>query len=291
MTTARQIEALVSAHYLGDQDRFRITVLQIAAGLKGSESTKKALASWANREQVLVPLGAKDFVTPLPHVDFEQLILGGPLRSALLELVAEYRCRAGFRAVGLPVRQRLLFHGPSGCGKTATAAALAPLFRLVGYEAQLTALVDSHMGATSAQLAKLFPVLSAGALLVVHEIDSIGSERGGIVDSANKERNSIVNTLLTLLDGTEGGMFIATTNRPDMLDPAFRQRFDAELAFPEPGEASTEQLIALLAARYGLAGSVCLGPEERTSYRSITKAVERAARAALLPKLFAELPP
>ena len=80
------------------------------------------------------------------------------------------------------------------------------------------------------------------------EIDSIASRRGSIGDSGVGER--MVNQLLTELDGIEelkGVVFIAATNRPDLIDPALLRpgRIDKILAVPAPDLEARKSILKI----------------------------------------------
>jgi len=187
-------------------------------------------------------------------------------------------------AKDLEPRTRLLFHGPSGNGKTSCAAALATSLGKAAYVVSLSALVQSYMGTTGANITKLFKLLHAGHCVVLDEVDAVGGARGGH-DAADRERALTVNVLLTELDACQGGLLIATTNRPDILDGALLRRFDERVEFPAPTRAQLHELASRLRMRFGLPGPAMSWGPEITSYDAVTKAIKRAARAAALFEL------
>ncbi|TYK10390.1 ATP-dependent zinc metalloprotease FTSH 5 [Cucumis melo var. makuwa] len=80
----------------------------------------------------------------------------------------------------------------------------------------------------------------APSVVFIDELDSVGRERGLIKGSGGQERDATLNQLLVCLDGFEGRgevITIASTNRPDILDPALVRpgRFDRKIYIPKPG--------------------------------------------------------
>lgn len=225
---------------------------------------------------------ARALVAPLPVVCIDDMILSDSARAQLDRIMRELKHRAGLLARGIPPRSRLLFYGPPGNGKSATAAAIAATVDVNGYVAKLDELIAPHLGETGERLGKLFTVLEGGSLLVVDEIDSMGTSRIGGNTSAAKEQNSIVNVLLTLMDRVGTGILVATTNRRDLLDPALRRRFDIELEFTGPDEEGATALATRLCAKYGIPTRI---PATRESYDAIAKAVLDDAREIALADL------
>lgn len=93
------------------------------------------------------------------------------------------------------------------------------------------------------------------------EIDSIATRRGMSFDSGVTER--MVNQLLTELDGVEelkGVVFIAATNRPDLIDPALLRpgRIDKIIKVPAPDLASRKAIFGIHSKGVPLAKNVSI---------------------------------
>ncbi len=93
------------------------------------------------------------------------------------------------------------------------------------------------------------------------EIDSVAARRGVSGDSGVSER--MVNQLLTELDGIEelkGVVFIAATNRPDLIDPALMRpgRIDKVVKVPAPDIASRTSILSIHLKGVPLAKNVSL---------------------------------
>ncbi len=86
----------------------------------------------------------------------------------------------------------------------------------------------------------------APVVVFFDEIDAIATTRGGVGDSGVSDR--VVNQLLTELDGIEelkDVIFIAATNRPDLIDPALLRpgRIDKIISVSAPDEKTRESII------------------------------------------------
>ena len=125
----------------------------------------------------------------------------------------------------------IILAGPPGTGKTLLARAVAGE---CGAHIEIVsgpALLSKWVGETEAALRAVFDRARslAPAVILFDELDSIAPSRSD--DSALPHHVSVVGQLLVLLDGLEARgqiSVLATTNRPEHLDPALRRpgRFD-----------------------------------------------------------------
>ncbi|KAK1360521.1 hypothetical protein POM88_044995 [Heracleum sosnowskyi] len=92
-------------------------------------------------------------------------------------------------------------------------------------------------------------------------LDAVGRERGLIKGSGGQERDANLNQLLVSLDGFEGRgnvITIASTNRPDILDPALVRpgRFDRKIFIPKPGLIGRVEILKVHARKKPMAVDV-----------------------------------
>lgn len=283
--TAREVELLIHEHYNRNEPLFLARAQALASRMPPDQRdavlrhAQYRYGQYRHGLQVLPPStqGLVHVVTPTALAD---LVLELETVETLHTVAREYRARTHLASRQLRPRNRLIFAGPPGNGKTSAAAALGTLVGAQTYVANLSQLIEQYMGASAKNLHHLFAVLSAGHILVLDEIDAVGSHRTSAIEGAGREYNLVVSTLLTLLDQEPNGMLIATTNRLDMLDTALCRRFDETLTFPGPTPEQAQALQAKLAQRYG----VDMPGEwtEPESFDAVTKAVLRAAREAAL---------
>ena len=174
---------------------------------------------------------------------FEELVLDKRTRESLNQVLAEVRGWDILEAHGLPPTRRVLFCGPSGCGKTSSAEAVAAELALPLLYVRFDSVVSSLLGATAANLRKVFDYASRGNWVIFFdEFDAIGRSRDDATEHGEIKR--LVNTFLQLLDGFTGrSLVIAATNFEQALDPAIWRRFDDILRFERPNANDLERLI------------------------------------------------
>lgn len=121
---------------------------------------------------------------------------------------------------------RLCLYGPPGTGKTAYGHYLAEQLERPLHIKKASDLLSMFVGGTEANLASAFRDASSdNAILLIDEVDSFISDRSNAVRSWEV---TAINEMLTQMEAYEG-LFIATTNRMDGLDPAALRRFDLKV--------------------------------------------------------------
>lgn len=158
------------------------------------------------------------------------------------------------------VQRAVLFFGEPGTGKSFLAQAMAGSAGITlvrGGLAQWQA--AGHLGLMLAAMRRTFAEARAAApaILVIDEIDAVGSRAGG--DGHNENyRRQVINALLEELDGLAcmpGVLVVGTCNHPATLDAAVLRpgRFDSKIEVPPPGRRAIARMLRDGIATTGLA--------------------------------------
>ena len=168
-----------------------------------------------------------------------------------------------FAKMGIKPPRGVLLYGPPGCGKTAIAKAIATESEANFISIKGPQLISMWVGESEKGIRKVFQRARQVSPVVVFfdEIDSVAARRGVTTDAGVNER--MVNQLLTELDGIEelkGVVFVAATNRPDLIDPALLRpgRIDKILKVNAPEESARLAILKIHTKGVPLAKNVSL---------------------------------
>ncbi|MEX1279739.1 MAG: ATP-dependent zinc metalloprotease FtsH [Acidimicrobiia bacterium] len=193
---------------------------------------------------------AKQIGKDHPKVTFDDV---AGLDEAIEELteIKEFLANpAKFKAIGAKIPKGVLLYGPPGTGKTLLARAVAgeagvPFFSISGSD-----FVEMFVGVGASRVRDLFEQAKAQApaIVFIDEIDAVGRHRGAGLGGGHDEREQTLNQLLVELDGFEmnsGVIVMASTNRPDILDPALLRpgRFDRQIVVDRPDLNGRTQIL------------------------------------------------
>ncbi|MEM9083768.1 MAG: ATP-dependent zinc metalloprotease FtsH [Planctomycetota bacterium] len=172
-----------------------------------------------------------------------------------------------FMRLGGRIPRGVLLTGPPGCGKTLLAKAIAgeadvPFFSISGSD-----FVEMFVGVGASRVRDLFKQAreNSPCIIFLDEIDAVGRRRGGGYSSGggHDEREQTLNAILVEMDGfesTEQIIVIASTNRPDVLDPALTRpgRFDRQIGVQLPDVKGRYEILKVHAKKVKLAADVDL---------------------------------
>lgn len=171
----------------------------------------------------------------------------------LLQATASMNDEAKIHKIESIIPRGLIFHGPPGTGKTLFAKGIAEALNAAIYIVNGPELKSKWVGEGEANVRRLFARARATApsVIVFDELDSIASARsGGASDGASQAAHSMVNQLLTEMDGfrkEQMVLVIGTTNFVDSLDPAFLRpgRFEFQIEIPYPEWEDRKAILSL----------------------------------------------
>ncbi|KAI3759702.1 hypothetical protein L6452_07712 [Arctium lappa] len=187
----------------------------------------------------------------------------GKIRVELEEIVKFFTHGEIYRRRGVKIPGGILLCGPPGVGKTLLAKAVAGEAGVNFFSISASQFVEIYVGVGASRVRALYQEArdSAPSVVFIDELDAVGRERGLIKGSGGQERDATLNQLLVCLDGFEGRgnvITIASTNRPDILDPALVRpgRFDRKIFIPKPGLIGRVEILKVHARKKPMAEDV-----------------------------------
>ncbi len=184
---------------------------------------------------------ARMFIGNKPATTFDDVAGVDEAKQELAEVVEFLKYPEKFSTLGARIPRGVLLVGPPGTGKTMLARAVAgeagvPFFSISGSE-----FVEMFVGVGASRVRDLFDQAKRNApcIVFIDEIDAVGRQRGAGLGGSHDEREQTLNQILVEMDGFDTGtnvIVLASTNRPDVLDPALLRpgRFDRQVVLDRP---------------------------------------------------------
>jgi len=193
---------------------------------------------------------AKQVSKDAPKVTFSDVAGADEAVEELQEIKEFLAHPQKFRAMGAKIPKGVLLYGPPGTGKTLLARAVAGEASVPFYSISGSDFVEMFVGVGASRVRDLFEQAkqNAPSIVFIDEIDAVGRHRGAGLGGGHDEREQTLNQLLVELDGFDtksGVIVIASTNRPDILDPALLRpgRFDRQVVIDRPDIRGREQIL------------------------------------------------
>ena len=212
------------------------TFRQMQAGGNKALSFGKSKAKLLNNQQ--------------KRVTFKDVAGVEEAKEELQEIIEFLKDPQKFQKLGGKIPKGVLMVGPPGTGKTLLAKAVAgeanvPFFSISGSD-----FVEMFVGVGASRVRDLFDQgkKNAPCIIFIDEIDAVGRHRGAGLGGGHDEREQTLNQLLVEMDGfesNEGVILMASTNRPDVLDPALLRpgRFDRRVVVGRPDVKGREGIL------------------------------------------------
>jgi cell division protease FtsH len=224
-----------------------------------------------------------------PQVTFQDVAGADQAKLELQEIIEFLKEPAKFVKLGARIPRGVLMAGLPGTGKTLLAKAVAgeagvPFFSISGSE-----FVEMFVGVGAARVRDLFKraKAQAPAVVFVDEIDAIGRQRGAGLGGGNDEREQTLNQILVEMDGFNTDLnviVIASTNRPDILDPALLRpgRFDRKVILDRPDRHGREAILEVHTRGKPLAADISISDLARLTPGFVGADLENLANEAAI---------
>ena len=184
-------------------------------------------------------------------------------RADLQDIIGFLKNPGRFKKMGAKCPAGVLLVGPPGTGKTLLARAVAGEAGVPVIVASGSEFGEMYVGVGARRVRDLASKARAHGrcIIFIDEFDSIGGKRGR--PNRTSEEDLTLNQLLVEMDGmagSEGIVWMAATNREDMLDPAVRRpgRFDRVVEVGMPTIGDRLEILKVHAAKRPLAPDVDL---------------------------------
>jgi len=184
------------------------------------------------------------------RVTFKDVAGVDEAKEELQEIIEFLKDPQKFQRLGGRIPKGVLMVGPPGTGKTLLAKAVAgeanvPFFSISGSD-----FVEMFVGVGASRVRDLFEQgkKNAPCIIFIDELDAVGRHRGAGLGGGHDEREQTLNQLLVEMDGfdsNDGVILMASTNRPDVLDPALLRpgRFDRRVVVGRPDVKGREEIL------------------------------------------------
>lgn len=193
-----------------------------------------------NALREIEPSAIREVFTEIPEIGFSEIGGLDSIKKILAETVKDplYHPEVYARANTRPAKG-ILLTGEPGTGKTLIAKAIAREAEVNFIAISGPELLSKYIGESERGVREVFKKArqAAPCILLFDEIETLVPERGRATGDQVSER--VVAQFLTELDGIEelkGVMVLASSNRPDLIDPAILRpgRFDFVIEVPKP---------------------------------------------------------
>jgi cell division protease FtsH len=198
-------------------------------------------------------------------ITFKDVAGADEAKQELTEVVDFLRQPVKYHLLGAHVPHGVLLVGPPGTGKTLMARAIAGEAGVPFFSISASEFVEMFVGVGASRVRDLFNQAKATspAIVYIDELDAVGRRRGAGVGNVNDEREQTLNQLLVEMDGFDEHheiIVLASTNRPDVLDPAILRpgRFDRQITVGLPDRKGREGILRIHTRELRLAQDVDL---------------------------------
>lgn len=185
---------------------------------------------------------------PLPSISLDDVGgIGEEMKEEILQTLSTLKEAERAIKMGIKPPKGILLYGPPGTGKTLLAQAIARELNAAFFSASGSAFNELFVGVGASRVRSLFQTArkQGPAVIFIDEVDALAGRRKA---HGGEEAEKTLTELLVQLDGghsNDGILFIAATNRKDMLDEAFLRpgRIDFTFHVPLPDTKGRREII------------------------------------------------
>jgi cell division protease FtsH len=197
----------------------------------------------------------------LPQISLKDVGgLGDEMKEEILQTLTTLKEPERAIKLGIKPPKGILLYGPPGTGKTLLAQAIARELNASFFTASGSAFNEMFIGVGASRVRSLFKAArkQSPAVIFIDEVDALAAKRKA---HGGEEAEKTLTELLVQLDGghsNDGILFIAATNRKDLLDEAFLRpgRIDFSFQVPLPDTKGRREIIAIHAKGKSFASDV-----------------------------------
>jgi transitional endoplasmic reticulum ATPase len=199
--------------------------------------------------KLIEPSALREVMIEIPKVKWVDIGGLNEVKSELIEAVDwPLKYNDVFKRTGIRPPSGILLFGPPGCGKTLLAKAIANESQANFITIRGPEIFSKWVGESEKAIREVFRKarMAAPAIIYFDEIDAIAPRRG--ISEGTRVYESVVNQLLAEMDGIQdmaGVVVIASTNRPDIIDPGLLRpgRFDRLILVPSPDKDARKKIL------------------------------------------------
>ncbi|MEX0279718.1 MAG: AAA family ATPase [Arenibacterium sp.] len=272
---------VIASEHAGGREEAQAILAAIAKALNARSVYRGKALSFETERSYMGGLGALR-VHSLPRLTLEDIILPKSTLETLDRTVFQFiETREKLKEKGFSTKRGLLLYGPPGTGKTHYIRYV--LSHMTGHTSLLV---------TAEQVAFFNEVMGIAralqpSVVVIEDADLLAGTREDRDDCSQLLLNSLLNHMDGLTDDAEI-MFILTTNRPETLEEAVRDRpgrIDQAVEIPLPDANCRERLLDLYRADMTLEPGVadeCVKRSEGASAAFIREIARRMGQFAIV---------
>ena len=229
----------------------------------------KLIVSKENFEEALKitePSAMREVLLEIPNTHWKDVGGLNDVKQKLIEAVEWPIVHPEiFKKHGITPPHGILLYGPPGTGKTLLAKAVATESEANFIAIRGPELLSKWVGESEKAVREVFRKAkqASPSIIFLDELDAIAPRRG-VFSGGSHVTESVVNQILSLMDGLENlrdVVVLGASNRPDMIDPALLRpgRFDRLLLVRTPDVKSREKILQIHT------GNMKLGPDVNLS--------------------------